>query len=106
MNRIKDDKGNIVPAWGAPASIARMKSEYPKLIEQINNLYWSAYECHGKAVDEAIDMIRQAGITTDMETASVLMASEYKNETTDSVTGIVMRFTCNRKNTTGGMDND
>ena len=100
VNHVVNDSGKTVPAWGAPGSVARAECEHPKLIEEVNALYWSAYESPGRAVDEAIERIRRAGIVDERETASILMASHYQHETTDSVTGIVMRFTCNRKKST------
>ena len=89
MNHAVDDYGRTVISVGAPGSIERVKVERPKLIDRLNSLYYQAYESHGKAVDEAVEMIRAAGIRSELETASVLLASNYGEEMQGSVTALV-----------------
>lgn len=89
VNHVVNDKGETVIAIGAPGSVARAKVQWPALIENLNRLYASAYESHGRAVDEAIEMIRAAGVKGRMETDSILMASDYSNETPGSITSLV-----------------
>lgn len=89
MNTIVDDYGRTVLAVGAPASIERVKIEYPKLIDSLNGLYNSAYGSYGRGIDEAIQKIRDRGIKSEMETKSILMASNYAKEPQGSVTSLV-----------------
>ena len=90
MNYIVDDYGKTVIAIGAPGSVERAKVQYPKLIDNLNALYFSAYESPGRAVDEAIEKIRAAGINSPLETKSVLQASNYANEPSGSVTSLTL----------------
>ena len=90
MNYLTDDYGRSVISVGSPASVERVKVEYPKLINNLNSLYYSAYDCAGKAVDEAVQLVRDAGITSKMETNSILMASCYGQEPRGSVTQLVL----------------
>jgi hypothetical protein len=90
MNHIVDDYGKTVIAVGAPGSIERAKIQYPKLIDELNALYFSAYESPGRAVDEAIEKIRAAGISSPLETKSILQASSYANEPKGSVTSLTL----------------
>jgi len=85
VNHVVNDKGEMVIAIGAPGSIERAKVQWPALIERLNRLYASAYESYGKAVDEAYQMIRDAGVKGRMETDSILLASDYRNESEGSV---------------------
>lgn len=39
MNYIKNDKGEMVIAVGAPGSLARLRCQYPKLRERVNVLW-------------------------------------------------------------------
>ena len=89
MNHIIDDRGTSVISIGAPGSLARVKVQWPRLIERLNALYFSAYESHGKAIDEAVEMIRDSGITSEMETTNIILSSHYKDEPIGSVTHIV-----------------
>ena len=90
MNTITNDHGQSVLAVGAPGSIERVKVEYPKLIARLNTLYHEACDSPGRAVDEAVQMIRDAGITSYLETNSLLAASDYSLERSGSVTALVM----------------
>jgi len=101
MNHVVDDYGNTVIAVGAPGSIERVKVEYPKLIERLTSLYWQAYESPGCAVDEAIEMIRAEGVTSELETVSLLKASQYGQEPHGSVTHIVCMLSKTRPDLTG-----
>jgi len=93
MNHVIDDYGRIVVAVGAPGSIERAKVERPKLIDRLNSLYFQAYDFPGRAVDCAVEMIRAAGIRSELETASILKASAYGEERPGSVTDLVCSFT-------------
>jgi hypothetical protein len=77
VNYVKNDLGENVLAVGAPGSIARVKQEYPKLISELNNLYWIAQEDYGQGIDQAVELIRNAGIKGSLETNSILEASRY-----------------------------
>lgn len=90
MNHVTNDYGKTVPAVGAPGSIERVKVERPKLIDQLNSLYFRAYESPGRAVDEAVEMVRAAGIRSELEAMSVLKASHYGEEKPGGVTDIVL----------------
>lgn len=90
MNKVKNDRGEWVTAVGAPGSLERVKVERPTLIERLDSLYWMSHECHGKCVDEAIELIRANGIRSELETRSLLMASAYSLENDGSVTKLVM----------------
>lgn len=72
MNYTTNDQGMAVIAIGAPGSIERIKVEYPALLERLNQLF----NCEAK-IDEAIEVIRQAGIMSEMETSNLLAASHY-----------------------------
>ena len=89
MNHVTDDYGRSVVAVGAPGGIERVKVERPKLIERLNSLYFQSYGSPGRAVDEAVDMIRAAGIRSELETVSLLKASHYGEERPGSVTDLV-----------------
>lgn len=78
MNHVKNDRGEIVIAIGAPASIARVKVEYPELINQLNSIF--SFDLPRRAIDEAIEAIRAKGITSYLETNSLLKASHYGKE--------------------------
>ena len=89
-NHLTNDRGQSVMAIGAPASVERVKVEFPALIDRLNSLYFQAYESPGRAVDEAVGMIRAAGVTATLETRSILAASHYGDEPTGSVSAMVM----------------
>ena len=92
MNYVKDDYGRTVIAVGAPGSIARAKVERPRLIKWLNELYFNAYESPGRAIDEAVETIRDEGIADERETATILKASHYGKEQAGSVTDLVFRI--------------
>lgn len=90
-NYIQNDRGESVIAVGAPGSLERVKVQYPELIREIDNLYFTLYDCPGKGVDAAIQHIRDNGIRNYMETDNILLASCYRNEKgTGSVTDLVL----------------
>ena len=93
MNHITDDNGKTVIAVGAPGSPVRAACQWPHLIERLDLLYLECCEARspGRGVDQAIDMIRQAGITDPADTRSILSASLYGHEPPGSVTDLVMR---------------
>lgn len=90
MNKILNDRGEWVVAVGAPASIERVKVERPTLISALDILYWQSQDYYGRCVDDAIKLIREHGIRSELETRSVLMASAYSMERAGSVTDLVM----------------
>lgn len=90
MNHSTNDKGECVISVGAPGSLARVQCEYPALIERLNALFSDSVDCYGRAVDRAIEMIRQAGIRSEMETNNLLSASHYGNEKPGSVAALVV----------------
>ena len=92
VNHVVNDKGETVIAIGAPGSIERAKVQWPALIEQLNRLYSSAYESYGKAVAEVYQMNRDAGVKGRMETDSILLASDYRNESEGSVLSLTRRI--------------
>lgn len=61
-----------------------------QLIDRLNNLYWTAYEEPGRAVDQAIELIRAAGISDPLETTDLLLAS-HSHEQPGSVTDLVLK---------------
>ena len=89
MNHVTNDYGQTVIAVGAPGSIERVKVERPKLIDQLNSLYFQAYDSPGRAVDEAVEMMRADGIRSELETSSLLKSSHYGEERPGSVTDLV-----------------
>jgi len=93
MNHVTNDRGATVLAVGAPNSIARIQTAYPELIDRLNALFDQAYECYGKALDEAIGLIRAANIRDERETLNILEASHYGTMTDGSVMGLVRRAT-------------
>jgi len=97
VNKVKNDYDQWVEAVGAPASIERVKVERPKLLERINSLYFQSYDSPGRAVDEAVQMIRDAGIRSELETRSLLSASAYSQEGPGSVTQLVMSVSSNKE---------
>lgn len=92
MNYIKNDYEKHVISIGSPGSIERVKIQYPKLIEQLNSLYFESYDSGSRRVDLAVEIIRQVGITSDLETSSILKASKYGEEVSGSVTDMVCSF--------------
>lgn len=89
-NSIKNDRGVFVCAVGAPGSIERVKLEYPDLIDRLNLLYYQSFDAYGRAVDKAIQLIRDAGIKSELETRSLLSASAYSLEPDGSVTKLLI----------------
>jgi hypothetical protein len=84
VNYVKNDKGETVIAIGAPGSIERVKVEYPGLIEDINEFLSNTKkdeafpEASNKGNREIVlEMIKESGITTPLETSSVLEASNF-----------------------------
>lgn len=80
MNTIENDYGQVVIAVGAPGSQERVKAQYPKLINALISLYFQATSENspGLAIDEAIQMIRDAGVRGRMETDNILSFTPYK----------------------------
>lgn len=90
MNTIINDNNESVIAVGAPGSIERCKVQYPNLIKELDSLYYNAYECHGRGIDEAIQMIRTAGVSSYVETINILSNTRYADEPRGSITKFVM----------------
>lgn len=93
-NHITNDHGETVIAIGAPGSEARALCEWPGLIAKLNLLYEASSASPGRRVDDAVMLIRAAGVTSDMETSSILQASSYGSEPPGSVAAYVI--TCGR----------
>ena len=81
MNSIKNDIGEIVTAMGAPGSVERVKVEYPSLIKKLNKIYVEAlaYGLYGRSIDKAIEVIRESGIKSPLETKNILSVTLYRN---------------------------
>lgn len=67
-----DDKGQSVLSIGAPGSPARVRAQYPALIERLNSIH--AQEGN---VADCIDEIRRAGILDKMTTESLIEVSWF-----------------------------
>lgn len=83
MNHITDDYGRDTIAVGAEGSLERVKVQYPRLIDEINALWFQAqgYREYGASVDQAIQFIRDRGIKGRMETENILKATHYGEQT-------------------------
>jgi len=70
-NHLINDRGQSVLAIGAPGSQARVRIQYPKLIESINSYYWASNCKHtrGEALD---DLAIQNKITSKIERESII----------------------------------
>jgi hypothetical protein len=82
MNYVVNDLGKSVIAVGAPGSIMRARVERPNLLQRLNVHYWDA-KAHclpGAGIDGALELIRQAGVNSSLETNSILAASDYSEE--------------------------
>jgi len=90
MNYTENDRGEMVIAEGSPGSEKRMSVESPALIQRLNDLWMARHGSPGRGVDEAIEMIRKAGIQGALETSSLLACSYYGKERKGSVTDLVM----------------
>lgn len=77
MNHITNDRGETVIAVGAPASVARVQVERPRLIERLNSIFFQECDSPARALDEAIEAIRAEGIKSPLETSSLLKASHF-----------------------------
>lgn len=75
VNSVKNDKGEYVIAVGAPSSEARVAVEYPKLIEDINKIYF--WDTWPKRQDLAIELIRERGIKDPLTTTSIMNVSAF-----------------------------
>lgn len=79
-NYTLNDKGQEVLAIGAPGSIVRVQVEYPSLIEKINSFWFQFAEGnYRQGIPEVIDMIREAGITSHLETESIIKSTYFKD---------------------------
>ena len=67
-----NDKGQSVLSIGAPGSPARVRVQYPALIERLNSVHVQ----EGNLAD-CIDEIRRAGITDNMTTRSLIEVSRF-----------------------------
>jgi hypothetical protein len=66
VNHVQNDKGEHVIAVGAPGSVARVKVEFPALLEAIA----------GDDDEDALVEIKRRGITAPLEIESLLSARE------------------------------
>lgn len=71
MNYVVNDRGDLVPAIGAPASIERMVVERPALIQKVNTM---------ENVALALTLIKASGVSCTLEAESILMASKHRHE--------------------------
>lgn len=92
MNYIENDKGEIVIAVGEPGSPKRMETQYPKLIHSLNYLHESSYDVAGRAIDKAVEMIRDAGVSDYKDTSTILSLTRYGKEPGGSVASMVIRI--------------
>jgi len=72
VNSIVNDRGQTVYAIGAPGSLARVKVQYPKLIDRLNSLWMQQAN-----IADAIIAVREAGISSPYETNSLIDASFF-----------------------------
>ena len=93
MNHVVDDRGQVVIAAGAPGSVARVQCEHPALIARLNALRWGSMDYHAHAIDEAVQLIRDAGVRDEVLTATLLEASDYAAETDGSAMRIMLALT-------------
>lgn len=87
MNSLKNDKGEWVAQEGAPMSNARIKCEYPSLIEYLTQIYYGE-----SRIDRAIDIIRNHPwfIKDEQLTLRILENTPF---TSDTCFGIVKAVT-------------
>lgn len=70
-----NDKGQIFLPFGAPGSPARVRVQYPALIEQLNSI-------HSQDGDfsECVSAIRDAGVVDRMTTMSLIEVSNFGSD--------------------------
>ncbi len=90
MNHTTNDRGETILAVGASGSPIRAKAEWPELINRLNFLYLESSGKPGRAVDDAVMLIRAVGVTSYMETSSILEASLYGYEPPGSLAAYVI----------------
>jgi len=74
-------------------AVESVKDQYPDLIKRINDLYIRSYSTYGRAVDRAIEIMREAGIQSALETQAILRASLYNQEGSGSVAKMIITGT-------------
>ena len=72
MNYIQNDYGKYVIAIGAPGSIARVRVQYPKLIDRLRSLHMQQISYNSFVLDDIITSLIDAGIESKMEVESVI----------------------------------
>ena len=88
MNHITNDFGVDVIAVGAPGSIARMRCQWPSLLNSINAMFFD--EGPGRNIDDALEAIKYVGVPKE-DWNAVLIASYYGTEGPGTVTELVLR---------------
>jgi len=63
-----------------------MKNE---IVDKLNLLYLESYDCYGRNVDKAIEIIREFGIKDKDETKMLLKSSKYNSESCTSVYSLI-----------------
>ena len=72
MIHIIDDYGRTVIAIGAPGSRARVRVQYPKLIERISSLHLQNYSYGSYVADDMVTAMIDAGIESKLEAESLV----------------------------------
>lgn len=72
MNYLHNDRGQRVIAEGAPGSQARVRCEYPQLIEELQ-----AMRLKGKLPASALHRIRKEGVRGMLDYESLLLEAGY-----------------------------
>ena len=75
MNHVRNDRGQLVTAVGAPGSEERLRCEYPALIERL-----TLAKQEGKSAIVARRAIRREGIQTMLEIQTMLILLGYDPE--------------------------
>lgn len=75
MNKILNDRGQLVLAVGAPGSIERAKIEYPALIDTLNTFYWASGCTYSKYMADD-DLRVKHSITSKLERKSIINCTD------------------------------
>jgi hypothetical protein len=72
MNYVQADNGNMVLAEGAPASMARVRVQFPVLIDKLREL-----SRKGASADDVHFVFASHNITSRLERESLLMVASF-----------------------------
>ena len=86
MNSLQNDKGEWVAQEGAPFSPARIKCQYPRLIERLTSLFFQEAR-----IDSAIKEIREAGIMDQYLTLKIINVTPFANDPIHNLVDAVTR---------------